>query len=161
MGDTTACNATNSSILSLWDLLENMSIYADFLLCKTCPLISPLRIILTFLKKWIGSSPSNYNHSHTGKKEETYSCSLKVDNLSLCCSIKRKKVGERTGMYDPWCWTANLNWSLMRCNSQQDLLERVIMQLAQRCCATPWDDSRRVKQLRRSLKFVITLLYTL
>lgn len=65
--------------------------------------ISPLRIILTFLKKWIGSSPSNYNHSHTGKKEETYSCSVKVDNLSLCCSIERKKLGERTGMYDPWC----------------------------------------------------------
>lgn len=160
MGDTTAWNATNSSILSQWDFLKNMSIYADFLLCKTCLFISPSRSILTFLKKWIGSSLSNYNHSHTGKKKTTLVLWKSTTYVSAAASRERNwEKGQVCMILDAEQQTwIEVWWDAIH---SKTCWKEGWCQLAQRCCATPWDDGRAVRLLRRSLKLMITFLYAL
>jgi len=127
MGDTIAWNAANQSVLTWRDFLENMSIYADFLLCKTCLFISFQRILLCSLKEVNRIISLKLQSLPYRKKEETSTCSLKVSNLWFFCSTMGEKQGKVTSTF---LAAEKRIWSLIRCSSGllQDLVERWIIQ---------------------------------
>lgn len=144
MGDATAWNATNSSVLALPDFLGNTSIYADFLLCWMCLFISSSWTFLAFLKKVNRIICLKLQSFPYRKKEETYTCSLKVSSLGLYCSIKGKK--QRSDRYGPCCWTANLKSDEMQQEAAIHCMtwwKGTWCQLAQWCCAEHGDNNKR------------------
>lgn len=126
MVDTIAWNAANQSVLTWRDFLENMSIYAESLLCKTCLFISSQRILLGSLKEVNRIISLKLQSLPQRKKGETSTCSPKVSNLSLFCSTMGEKQGKVTSAF---LAAKTRIWNLMSCSRGllQDLVERWII----------------------------------